>query len=73
MGASRLHGGIGSSTKMTSRTQLLSSISQLMKSVKNSGSYDERFELLDRVAHLSDVLQLVTNFETKLVTDLDVD
>jgi hypothetical protein len=73
MDTSRLPDDLRSSTKMTSRTQLLSSISRLMKSVKNSGNYDERFELLDRVAHLSDVLQLVTNFEMKLVTDLDVD
>lgn len=58
---------------MSNRTQLLGAITKLMKAAKNSASTEERFTHLETIALLGDVLEEVTNFENKLLSDLDVD
>lgn len=58
---------------MSNRAQILKAISKLMAAVKNSGSTEERFTHLDNIALLSNILQDVTNFENKLISEIDVD
>lgn len=58
---------------MSNRATLLKSISKLTAAAKNSATHEERFEHLETIALLGDILKSVTNFETKLLADLDVD
>ena len=41
--------------------------------IKNSANREQRFNLLDNVQILTDILQEVTIYEKNLIMDLDVD
>ena len=58
---------------MSPRQDLLKAITTLMSKAKVSGSYEERFTILDNIAQLSGILKDVTAFENSLMTELDVD
>jgi hypothetical protein len=57
----------------TPKTQLMSSIHSLMMNIKNTDDREKRFEMLESIEILSEILRSVSNFESKLLTDLDVD
>ena len=59
--------------KMSNRRQILDLINCVMRKIKTSGGYEQRFILLDNVQILTDILNEVTTFETKLLMDMDVD
>ena len=59
--------------KMTNRHMVLDLISHVMRKIKNAGSRAERFDLLDNVQILSDILKEVTAFEAGLITSVDID
>ena len=58
---------------MENRAQLLSMIHRTMVRIKNTASREERFDLLDNVQLLSDILMRVAQYEQSLIMDLDVD
>ena len=58
---------------MTNRRHVLDLIRHLMGKIKNADGREQRFDLLDNVQILTDILKEVTAFETSLLTDLDVD
>jgi len=45
----------------------------LMVNIKNTDDREKRFEMLESIEILSEILRSVSNFESKLLTDLDVD
>jgi len=44
-----------------------------MVNIKNTDDREKRFDMLERIEILSEILRSVSNFESKLLTDLDVD
>lgn len=58
---------------MSNGAQLLKYIHNVSIKIKNSASRDERFDLLENVSLLMQVLQEVTRYERKLILDLDID
>lgn len=48
-------------------------IGAVMARIKNTGSREERFDLLDNVQILTDILKEVTTYEMALIADLEVD
>ena len=60
-------------TRMTNRTQVLKFIHNVNVKMRVAPSLDERFDLLDNLSLLMQVLQEVTVYENKLTMDLDID
>lgn len=58
---------------MSNRFQVLGMITRVMAKIKNAASREQRFDLLENAQILTDILQEVTQFENKLLMDLDVD
>jgi hypothetical protein len=58
---------------MSNRLNLLSMIHCVMIRIKNAPSREQRFNLLENVQILTDILQEITQYEHRLITDLDVD
>jgi hypothetical protein len=58
---------------MSNRFQVLGMITRVMMKIKNSTNREQRFDLLENAQILTDILQEVTQFENKLLMDLDVD
>ena len=58
---------------MTMRAQILGCIHKLHCKVKMAETREKRFEILEDIAVLSDILKDVTAFEASLIADLDVD
>ena len=58
---------------MTNRFQLLDMVHTVMTRIKNAASREQRFTLLDNAQILADILKEVTQYEQRLITDLDVD
>jgi len=58
---------------MSNRLNLLSMIHCVMIRIKNAPSREQRFNLLENVQILTDILQEVTIYEKSLIMDLDVD
>lgn len=58
---------------MSNRRHVLDLIRHVMCKIKNAGDREQRFALLDNVQILTDILNEVTNFETNLIMELDVD
>ena len=58
---------------MSNRLEILSMIHAVMIRIKNSANREQRFNLLDNVQILTDILQEVTIYEKNLIMDLDVD
>jgi hypothetical protein len=58
---------------MTNRRHVLDLIKCVMIKIKNAGSREQRFTLLDNVQILTDILKEVTVFEASILSDLDVD
>jgi hypothetical protein len=44
-----------------------------MIKIKNAASREQRFNLLENAQILTDILQEVTQYENRLIMDLDVD
>ena len=59
--------------KMSNRFQVLGMITRVMMKIKNSTNREQRFDLLENAQILTEILQEVTQFENKLLMDLDVD
>ena len=59
--------------KMTMRAQILGYIHKLHVNMRMAGTREKRFEILEDIAVLSDILKDVTAFETRLMAELDVD
>lgn len=59
--------------KMSNRFQVLGMITRVMMKIKNVTSREQRFDLLENAQILTEILQEVTQFENKLIMDLDVD
>jgi hypothetical protein len=58
---------------MTNRFQLLAMVHTVMIRIKNATSREQRFNLLENAQILYDILQEITQYEHRLITDLDVD
>ena len=58
---------------MTNRFQLLAMVHTVMIRIENATSREQRFTLLDNAQFLYDILQEITQYEHRLITDLDVD
>ena len=58
---------------MTNRFQLLDMVHTVMTRIKNAASREQRFTLLDNAQILADILKEVTQYEQRLIMDLDVD
>ena len=58
---------------MTNRTQVLKFIQNVNAKMRTTPSRDERFDLLDNLHLLMQVLHAVTVYENKLTMDLDID
>lgn len=58
---------------MTPRQAIMTAITHTLREVKNAHTRDLRFEAMDKLDLLREILVDVTNFEKKLLTDLDVD
>lgn len=58
---------------MSNGAQVLKYIHNVNIKIKNSADRDERFDLLDDMSLLMQVLQEVTLYERKLILDLDID
>lgn len=52
---------------------LMKAITRTFYDVKNADTYELRFEAIERLDLLQVILCDVTNFEKKLLADLDVD
>jgi ribosomal protein S8 len=48
-------------------------IHNMMTQIKNAGSREQRFNLLENAQILSDILKEVTMYENSLIMDLDVE
>lgn len=55
------------------RQMLMKAITRTFYDVKNADTYELRFEAIERLDLLQVILCDVTNFEKKLLADLDVD
>ena len=58
---------------MTNRFQLLAMVHTVMTRIKNAASREQRFNLLENAQILAGILQEVTQYEQRLIMDLDVD
>lgn len=58
---------------MSGSSQVFGYIKNVSAKIHTAATRDERFDLLDNVSILMQVLQEVTLYERKLVTDLDID
>lgn len=58
---------------MTMRSQILGYICKLNFKMKMAGTREQRFEILEDISLLQDILKDVTAFERQLMVDLDVD
>ena len=58
---------------MTNRRHVLDLISRVMGEIRTAADRDQRFDLLEKVQILTDILKDVTAFEAALLTDLDID
>ena len=58
---------------MSNRLKVLSMIHCIMTRIKNAGSREQRFNLLENAQILSEILKDVTTYENSLIMDLDVD
>lgn len=58
---------------MTMRTQILGYIHSLHSKVKMAGTREQRFDILENISVLQDILKDVTAFEKQLLAELDVD
>lgn len=58
---------------MTMRSQILGYICKLHFKVKVADTREQRFEILEDISLLQDILKDVTAFENQLVAELDVD
>ena len=58
---------------MSNRLEVLDMIHGVMSRIRNAASREQRFNLLDNVQILTDILQEVTIYEKNLIMDLDVD
>lgn len=58
---------------MSNRRHVLDLIRHVMGKIKTADGRDQRFDLLDNVQILTDILKEVSAFETSLLADLDVD
>jgi ribosomal protein S8 len=58
---------------MSNRLKVLSMIHNMMTQIKNAGSREQRFNLLENAQILSDILKEVTIYENSLLMNLDVD
>ena len=59
--------------KMSNRHSVLTMIHTVMIKIKNAASREQRFNLLENAQILTDILQEVTQYENRLIMDLDVD
>ena len=58
---------------MTMRAQILHHIHKLHSKMKMAGTREKRFEILEDISLLQDILKDVTAFENQLLAELDVD
>lgn len=58
---------------MSNRPTVLNMIGAVMARIKNAASRDQRFDLLENVQILTDILKEVTTYEAALLAELEVD
>lgn len=56
---------------MSARSEVLNYIGRVSTQVKNAASRDERFDLVESLGVLVGILEAVTLYERKLITELD--
>lgn len=59
--------------KMSNRAIVLGHIHKITMNIKMAGTHDERYEYIEKMGLLAEILSSVTAFERGLLSDLEVD